>query len=92
MTAWDFFFTQYEDYKGWMDELRLWGRALTPGEIATAAKGVTDSRAEGLLSRFSFEEGRGGATCDSLNRSLCMTLHRTTRDTWSAENAPLVQR
>jgi hypothetical protein len=92
MTAWDFFFTQYEDYKGWMDELRLWRRALTPAEIATAAKGVDDGRGEGLLSRFSFEEGRGGATCDSLNRSLCMTLHRTTRDSWSAENAPLVRR
>lgn len=88
MTAWDFYFTQYEDYKGWIDELRLWGRALTPAEIARAANGAS-ARGRGLLSRFSFEEGRGGATCDSLRRSLCMTLHRTSRDTWSSDNAPL---
>jgi len=89
MVAWDFFFTQYEDYKGWMDELRLWGRALAPAEIAAAAKGASAGRPRGLLARFAFEEGRGGATCDSLDKALCMTLHRTRADTWSKENAPV---
>lgn len=89
MVAWDFFFTQYEDYKGWMDELRLWGRALSPAEIAVAAKGTGSGRPKGLLARFAFEEGRGGATCDSFDKQLCMTLHRTRADTWSSDNAPV---
>jgi hypothetical protein len=91
MTAWDWVFTQYEDYKGWMDEMRLWSRALAPREIADAAKGAAPKAgAKGLLSRFTFDEGRGGASCDSIDRSLCMTLHRTRSDTWSSENAPLL--
>ena len=89
MVGWDFFFTQYEDYKGWMDELRLWGRALPPAEIAAAAKGIAEGRPKGLLARFAFEEGRGGAACDSVERRLCMTLHRTRADTWSSDNAPV---
>jgi hypothetical protein len=97
MTAWDFYFTQYEDYKGWIDELGLWGRALSPAEIAEAAKGVPgegarDVRVRGLLSRFSFEEGRGGASCDSIEPSRCMTLHRSTAKTWSSDNAPRFQK
>jgi hypothetical protein len=91
MVAWDFFFTQYEDYKGWIDELGLWGRALTPGEIAERSRGVTDVQPKGLLARFRFEEGRGGATCDSIDARLCMTLHRTRADTWSSENAPAAE-
>jgi hypothetical protein len=92
MTAWDYYFTQYEDYKGWMDEMRLWSRALSPAEIAAGAKGASAAKAKGLLSRFTFEEGRGGATCDSIDPSLCMTLHKTGKDSWSSENAPSLPR
>ncbi len=34
MTAWNYYFTQYEDYKGLLAELRFWDRAnlvVTPG-------------------------------------------------------------
>jgi hypothetical protein len=93
MTAWDWVFTQYEDYKGWMDEMRLWSRALAPAEIADAAKGIgPKAGAKGLLSRFMFEEGKGAATCDSINPWLCMTLHRTRQGNWTGENAPLVEK
>ena len=91
MTAWDYVFTQYEDYKGWMDEMRLWSRALAPAEIADAAKGTAPKRAsKGLLSRFMFDEGKGSSSCDSINPSLCMSLHKTRPDTWSNENSPLI--
>lgn len=88
MTAWNFYFNQYEDYKGWMDELRLWSRALTPVEIEQAARGVREGRPRGLVGRFSFSEGRGAATCDAYDPRYCMTLHRARPDTWSAEDAP----
>lgn len=87
MTAWDYEFTQYEDYKGLIDALRLWGRALTPEEIARAAKGGPTLDKAGLLGRYDFNEGRGDRTADALNAGHEIVLHRMP-DGWSAEDAP----
>jgi hypothetical protein len=87
MTAWDFFFTQYEDYKGWIDEMRFWSRALAPAEIARAAHGADDQLGFGLLGRFAFTEGAGDKACDSIDPDNCMTLHRMTPKSWSSDDA-----
>ncbi|WP_269716387.1 LamG domain-containing protein [Caulobacter sp. NIBR2454] len=86
MTAWDYEFTQYEDYKGLVDALRLWGRALTPEQIAAAAKGGRIDRTA-LLGRYGFDEGRGDRAVDALNPNHEITLHRMPLG-WSPEDAP----
>lgn len=88
MAAWNYAVTQFEDYKGLVDDLRLWGRALAPAEIAALARGRSTSRPPGLLAHFAFDEGRGAETRDRLNPGLRMVLHRTDPRAWSGENAP----
>lgn len=83
MTAWDYVFNQYEDYKGQIDDLRLWNRALSPAELA----GGTSSAA-GLAAHFSFDEGQGTHAADRLDPDYRLQIHRGTPQTWSPESAP----
>lgn len=62
MTAWNYQFTQYEDYKGLLDDLTFWGRALDPAEIVAAAGGE-EVRPDRRLARLSFD-GRAGTQRD----------------------------
>ena len=88
MTAWNYAFTQYEDHKGLVDDVRLWGRAPSPEEIGAWAEGGAAGNAAGLLAHFPMEEGRGAVLRDRLNPSSSWRLHRGSRQSWSAENAP----
>jgi hypothetical protein len=89
MTAWRYAVTQFEDYKGFVDDLRFWSRALAPQDIARLASGRQPTPGEpGLSAWFPFSEGRGRSTADRLDRSYRLTLHRTTRRNWARENAP----
>jgi len=86
MTAWNYAFTQYEDYKGLVDDLRFWGRAPSPEEIAAWADG---GRASGRpLAHFAFDEGRGDAARDAVDPGYALKLHRAGPDAWSPEDAP----
>lgn len=88
MTAWHYAFTQFEDYKGLIDDIRLWGRALTPAEIKQASKGGLGA-GPALLAHFPFDETRGVVARDRLNPGYRIQLHRSNRQSWSRENAPV---
>jgi hypothetical protein len=93
MTAWNYAFTQFEDYKGLVDDIRIWGRALTPAEVGRLAAGRLPQRGErGLLAHFGFEEGGGAVARDSLDPSYQLVLVRPTPSTWSDEDAPKTPR
>jgi hypothetical protein len=88
MTAWNYAVTQFEDYKGLVDDLQFWGRALTPAEIAARARGEKGGSDEELLAHFAFAEGKGDAVSDRIDPSFKLKLHRMSRANWSTDNAP----
>lgn len=89
MTAWRYAVTQFEDYKGLVDDLRFWSRALAPAEIERLARGRRPAPDEaGLSAWFPFDEGGGRTTAARNDRSYRLTLHRTTSRNWAQENAP----
>ena len=64
--------SQYEDYKGLLDELRFWSRAKSPTELAADyAQPVTGSE-PGLVGAYSFLEGAGSNVCDRLLATRCI--------------------
>lgn len=81
--------TQYEDYKGLIDELRFWNRAKTSEELRFEWENPVTGSETGLVGWYTFSEGSGTQTCNDLNGINCMTLFRTTPNTWSNENAPV---
>ena len=81
-------FTQYEDYKGLLDEVRFWSRAKTGSEIASGYADPVTGSESGLVGLFRFDEGSGSMSCDELNASRCMSVINPQSGTWSSQNAP----
>ena len=81
--------SQYEDYKGLVDEVRFWSRAKSPVEIAQEHGAAVSGNEPGLVGRFPFDEGTGVSTCDALEPSLCMSIINAEPSIWSSENAPI---
>ncbi len=88
MTAWDFFFNQYEDYKGMVDEMRFWSRARSVHELAGDWRKPVAMSAAGLAGYFDFED-KGTAARDRTNPKRVIRFHNTDKRLWSDENAPL---
>ena len=86
MSAWDYEFNQYEDYKGLIDEVRLWTRALTSDELAACAS--ASDRASGAAARYSFDESRGVRVHETQGRLPPIMLHKTRSNSWAGEDAP----
>lgn len=76
--------SQYEDYKGILDAIRFFDRALTPAELAAGGCQLTD----GLVGDFSIEEGAGTSTCDAVAAGRCITLIQMKSGFWSTDPAP----
>lgn len=89
MTAWDFFFSQYEDYKGLVDEIRFWDRAKPPDELSGAWNGAVTGWEAGLVGWFPFDEESGRIVRDRLAPTRTIVLHRSRPGSWSRESAPL---
>jgi hypothetical protein len=89
MTAWDYYFNQYEDYKGLVDEIRFWSRARSASELSNDWRRSVDDRAPGLVAHFAFDEGEGDIDHDQLDPRYQFRLHRRQPDSWSPDNAPL---
>ena len=81
--------SQYEDYKGLIDELRFWSRAKSATEIANGYANPVTGTETGLVGWFDFSEGSGAQTCDVLAASRCMSLVNANPNVWSGSNAPL---
>ena len=81
--------TQYEDYKGLLDEVRFWSRAKSPSEISTTYSQTVDGTEEGLVGVYQFDEGTGSAVCNSLASHQCINLINMPSSYWVSENAPL---
>jgi hypothetical protein len=91
MVAWNYVFTQYEDYKGLLDEVRFWDRAKTADELSTTWNLAVTGTEPGLVGWFPFEEGRGSIVRDRLDPERTIELHRTQKESWSSQSAPVVQ-
>lgn len=87
MTAWQYAVTQFEDYKGLLDNLRFWNRALSPETIGELSRGVSPRDRPNAWFRFS---ERGGAHArDHYDRGLALTLHRFEPRNWSRREGPV---
>lgn len=75
---------QYEDYKGTIDELRFFDRALSAAELMAGGCTVTS----GLVGHYAIEEGAGTLTCDALDGSRCIDLIDMKPGFWSIASAP----
>jgi hypothetical protein len=85
MTAWNYYFTQYEDYKGLLAEVRFWDRAKTSGEIETKWTKPISGKEPGLIGYFPLNEDTGTVARDKLDSTRTMTLHNSQPETWSTE-------
>ena len=81
--------SQYEDYKGLVDEMRFWSRAKSGLEIVLGYNQPVVGDEPGLVGHFSFSEGSGTSTCDALNPGQCVQLIKTDASIWSGQDAPL---
>jgi hypothetical protein len=95
MTAWGVYFTQYEDYKGLVDELRFWDRAKAPAELRAGRRGAVKGGEPGLVGWFPLDEGAGDTARDRLDSSRVLRLHApaggapgSAAGLWSAEGVP----
>lgn len=84
MTAWDYEFNQYEDYKGLVDEISLWNRALSERELADPWR----VRVPAPSVRYRFDESRGERVNADTPGHAPLRLHKTRPESWSAEDAP----
>lgn len=90
MTAWNYYFTQYEDYKGLLAELRFWNRAKPPDEIEATWRDPLSGKTTGLVGYFPLTENTGTIARDKLDPSGTITLHNSRQESWSSE-VPSVQ-
>jgi chitodextrinase len=81
--------SQYEDYKGLVDEIRFWSRAKSAAEIAANYADPVSGSEPGLVGHYTFGEAQGDRACDAFAGSRCIFLRRTYPGVWSADNAPL---
>jgi len=91
MTAWNYYFTQYEDYKGLLSEIRFWERAKPAKEIQTKWMEPVNDKEPGLVGYFPLDENRGTIAHDRLGSSRVISLHNATTESWSTDSPFSVQ-
>lgn len=81
----------YEDYKGLVDEVRFWSRALSSTEISTGYNQAVTGLETGLVGLFRLDDGTGMSSCSEINTNQCITmvLPPSGWTVWAQENAPL---
>jgi len=85
MTAWNYYFTQYEDYKGLLAEIRFWDRAKAAEEIRANWMKPVKGNETGLVGYFPLNENGGTIARDRLDSSLVITLHNSTPQSWAID-------
>jgi hypothetical protein len=91
MTAWNCYFTQYEDYKGLLAELRFWDRARPAQEIRSNWMKPVADKESGLVGHFPLDENAGALSRDKFDSARTITLHNSQPESWSRER-PLEQK
>lgn len=86
--------SQYEDYKGLIDEIRFWNRAKTATEIMNNYNAPVIGNETGLVGLFRFAEEIGTTSCNVINATAiadndCIALINMKPGYWSQESAPL---
>jgi chitodextrinase len=81
-------FSQYEDYKGLVDEVRFWSRAKSSTELNTNWRAAVTGGESGLVGRYAFGEGSGSSTCSSITTSNCITFVNAP-NAWNTGEAPV---
>jgi peptidoglycan/LPS O-acetylase OafA/YrhL len=61
---------QWEDYKGGLDDVRFWTRALAPAELGSGKA----ASADGLAAEMSFDDAGTDRACETRKPSECWTL------------------
>jgi hypothetical protein len=89
MTSWNLYFTQYEDHKGLIAELRFWNRAKAAGELTAHWADAVSGKEPGLVGYYPMDEGEGNMLRDKLNPSGTITLYKMNDASWSEESAPM---
>ena len=89
MLAWNFFFREYEDYKGLVDEIRFWNLAKSPDELSNDWPKSVDGTQAGLVGWFDFEEDSAKTYRDKLSSENEIVYYRTNSNSWSSESAPV---
>ncbi len=80
--------SQYEDYKGYLDEIRFWDRALTTNELAQSRLIPLTGTELGLLDRIGFDEGDGTIATGRLASGTSIDFINLPGGFWETENAP----
>lgn len=70
--------TNAEFFNGWIDEVRIWSRALDASEIAENMNKILTGTENGLVGYFRFEEGNGNIAYDLSSRKLNGTINLST--------------
>lgn len=78
--------SQYEDYKGNIDELRFWSRAKSASEIASNYRQPVTGSEPGLVGHYDFESTN---LCNQLGGSQCISTFNLNANARSLLNAPL---
>ena len=76
---------QWEDYKGGLDDVRFWTRALAPTELGT---GKAANR-EGLAAEMNFNDAGPDRSCDALHVSDCWSFVSPGASLRAAGDAPV---
>lgn len=77
--------SQYEDYKGLLDEVRLWSRAKLPAEIETTFADPVSGDEAGLVAYYPLSEGQGNMSVNALGAET-ITLFNGDNAIWSPED------
>jgi hypothetical protein len=86
MTAWRYAFTQYEDYKGLLDDVRFWSHALDEAHLRSIPAVRGDE--PGLAAWFDFSRLDGDVYRDRVDPAVVLRAHRWRPANHSREDAP----
>jgi len=81
--------SKWEDYKGLLDEIYFWSRALPNNEISSNYNQDVTGNETGLVGLYRINESSGASTCNELSATQCIQLYNGLSSQWDTENAPV---
>ena len=81
--------SQYEDFKGCLDEICFWNRAKSAEEIAVEGQNPVDDSEDGLVGWYRFSEGADRFARDELNTNGFIHFVVAPTNLWSTAQSSL---